>query len=176
VAQLGKHFAHAGIDGIVFPAFAVVTAAVIARQRGSFFFACLGEQCSSPLFNRGPDEALQRTLIAQVAGVDHSAQATENAGFGVRQGSVEVEDEGGKDLRHISSFAERNAAVLKQEGDRATGKSVFRRVCAAGEGSGHAGAEDDAGKLCALCELVSYCVRTAPLRIGVTPHLIILCA
>ena len=86
----------------------------------------MGEQCGGPLFNRGPDEALQRTLIAQVVGVDHSAQATENAGFGVRQGSVEVEDECGQFLGHISSFAERNAAVLKQEGAGATGKARFR--------------------------------------------------
>ncbi len=52
------------------------------------------QEFGGPLFNRRPHEAVQRTLIAHISGVEHLAQATDNAGLGVREGSIEVEDEG----------------------------------------------------------------------------------
>ena len=95
----------------------------------------LGKKFDDPLFHGRADEAVERAVVAHAAGVDDLAQAAEDAGFGVGEGSVKVEDEGGKNERHASSFAERvEAANRNSAGRRNAGmRAVF--ACGCGEKS-----------------------------------------
>jgi hypothetical protein len=104
--KLGEHIANTGEDGVVLPALAVITDSVVAGHGGAIFVGCVGEKCDGPLFDRRANETVQRALVAHVAGVDDLAETAENAGLGVGEGSVEVEDEGRQGMGHDSSFAE----------------------------------------------------------------------
>ena len=55
--------------------FVAIAGAIVVSQGGALFFASVGQQVDGPLFHRGSDKAVERSLIAHVAGVKHLAQA-----------------------------------------------------------------------------------------------------
>ena len=120
VVKLLEHFANAGIDGIVRPAFAVIAGAVVAGQGKARFFGSVRKQFDNPLFDGRADEPVEGAEVAHVAVVEYLAQAAENAGFRVGEGSVEVEDEGRSGKGHGLSFADETAP------DRQASKPVAR--------------------------------------------------
>ena len=74
-------------------------------------FARVGQQLDDPLFNRRTNEAVQRTLITHSPIVKNLAQAAEDAGLGVGERSVEVEDQRWQHDGHTQSFAERRSTL-----------------------------------------------------------------
>ena len=92
MAEIGQHLADAGEDGVVRPAFTVVAGAVVAGEGDAFGGGSVGEKVDGPLFDGRADEVVEGAVALDAAGVDDFLQAAEDAGFGVGEGSVEVED------------------------------------------------------------------------------------
>jgi hypothetical protein len=67
---------------------------------------CVRHQFYGPLLDGRADETVQRAGIADLVGFDYLAETTDNAGFGVSEGSIEIEDEGWKWGGHGFSFSE----------------------------------------------------------------------
>jgi hypothetical protein len=71
--------------------------------------ARFGKQFGGPLFYRRADEMVQRAGIDHAVRVERLAEAAQNSRFRVREGSIQVEDEGRELIGHFSSFAEMRA-------------------------------------------------------------------
>jgi hypothetical protein len=115
--KLSEHFADAGEDGVVPPAFEVVTGAIVAGEFDTGGVGCVGQDFGGPFFYGRTDKAFEWALIAEVAGVENFTQAGDDAGHGVGEGSIKVEDEGGLGEEHGLSFAELGWGRLDGRGE-----------------------------------------------------------